>query len=325
MPDKPEASYVIKLNGEVKDDGFIPLSVGSSVITVVVTAEDGVTSQTYTVTVTRQGVTDETPPLPPEEGGSPPSPPPPDESNPDPIVDTSLPQDDQQRSTVALEGISSSHDSVREDDGQATTITLTVTLARTAGFGGEKITLTIVSPKKNKWAKRDKDFVATLADILTIEAGHRTGTAQLTLTPKDNATADGDKAFGVLATSSSGHAALIDIKIIDDELADDQTAFGFAGEIEDQVYTAESPIAALQLPEATSGTGAVTYRVSGLPAGLLFDDSTRTISGTPVAATDGAVEVTYTAETSTGVAAMLTFSITVHPPLSFGDLFDLFN
>ena len=54
MLDKPEASYVIKLNGEVKDDGFIPLSVGSSVITIAVTAEDGSTSQTYTVTVTRQ-------------------------------------------------------------------------------------------------------------------------------------------------------------------------------------------------------------------------------------------------------------------------------
>ena len=61
MPDKPEASYVIKLNGEVKDDGFIPLSVGISVITIAVTAEDGSTSQTYTVTVTRQEAIGELP------------------------------------------------------------------------------------------------------------------------------------------------------------------------------------------------------------------------------------------------------------------------
>ena len=79
------------------------------------------------------------------------------------------------------------------------------------------------------------------------------------------------------------------------------------------------------LPEATGGEGEVTYRVLGLPAGLSFDASTRTLSGTPEAATDGAVEVTYTAQDSTGAAAGLTFSITVNPALSFGDLFDLFN
>ena len=99
----------------------------------------------------------------------------------------------------------------------------------------------------------------------------------------------------------------------------------FAGEVEDQAYTAGAAISALVLPEATGGEGAITYRVSELPAGLSFDDSTRTISGTPEAATDGTVEVTYTAEDSTGAAVTLIFSITVNPPLSFGDLFDLFG
>ena len=47
------ASYVIKLGGVTDPDGTVPLSVGSNVITVVVTAEDDSTSQTYTVTVTR--------------------------------------------------------------------------------------------------------------------------------------------------------------------------------------------------------------------------------------------------------------------------------
>ena len=41
--------------------------------------------------------------------------------------------EEQPTATVALEGISASHDSVREDDGQATTITLTVTLDKAAG------------------------------------------------------------------------------------------------------------------------------------------------------------------------------------------------
>ena len=47
------ATYVIKLGGVTDSDHVIPLSVGSNVITVEVTAEDGQTSQTYTVTVTR--------------------------------------------------------------------------------------------------------------------------------------------------------------------------------------------------------------------------------------------------------------------------------
>ena len=47
------ATYAIKLGGVTDDDGVIPLAVGSNVITVEVTAEDGNTAKTYTVTVTR--------------------------------------------------------------------------------------------------------------------------------------------------------------------------------------------------------------------------------------------------------------------------------
>ena len=47
------ASYTIKLGGVADADGMIPLAVGSNVITIEVTAEDGDTAKTYTVTVTR--------------------------------------------------------------------------------------------------------------------------------------------------------------------------------------------------------------------------------------------------------------------------------
>ena len=47
------ATYVIKLGGVADANGVIPLSVGSNVVTVVVTAEDDDTTRTYTVTVTR--------------------------------------------------------------------------------------------------------------------------------------------------------------------------------------------------------------------------------------------------------------------------------
>ena len=46
------ADYVIKLDGVEDADGTIPLAAGSNVITVEVTAEDGQTTKTYTVTVT---------------------------------------------------------------------------------------------------------------------------------------------------------------------------------------------------------------------------------------------------------------------------------
>ncbi len=47
------ATYVVELDGTEDSDGEVSLSVGSNVITVEVTAEDGNTTQTYTVTVTR--------------------------------------------------------------------------------------------------------------------------------------------------------------------------------------------------------------------------------------------------------------------------------
>ena len=47
------ASYTVKLDGVADADGVIPLAAGSNVITVEVTAEDGETARTYTVTVTR--------------------------------------------------------------------------------------------------------------------------------------------------------------------------------------------------------------------------------------------------------------------------------
>ena len=47
------ASHVIKLGGATDADGVVSLAEGANVITIEVTAEDGNTAQTYTVTVTR--------------------------------------------------------------------------------------------------------------------------------------------------------------------------------------------------------------------------------------------------------------------------------
>ena len=47
------ATYVVQLDGQVDADGTVTLAVGENAISVVVTAEDGETVRTYTVTVTR--------------------------------------------------------------------------------------------------------------------------------------------------------------------------------------------------------------------------------------------------------------------------------
>ena len=51
----------------------------------------------------------------------------------------------------------------------------------------------------------------------------------------------------------------------------------------------------------------------------------RTISGTPAAATDGAITIVYTATDEEESTAALTFTITVNEKPDFGNLFDLFH
>ena len=58
---------------------------------------------------------------------------------------------------------------------------------------------------------------------------------------------------------------------------------------------------------------------------MSFDETTRTITGTPSEETEDAVRIIYTVIDGDGAAAALTFSITVNPPLGLLSLFDLFN
>ena len=82
----------------------------------------------------------------------------------------------------------------------------------------------------------------------------------------------------------------------------------------DQHYTQHAAIDSLTLPAAVGGDGGLTYSLSpGLPAGLVFDDTTRAVTGTPTAAL-AATEYTFTATDEDGDTASLTFDITVAAP-----------
>ena len=68
-----------------------------------------------------------------------------------------------------------------------------------------------------------------------------------------------------------------------------------------------------QLPEGSGGDGTLSYGATGLPDGLLFTESTRTIAGTPTR--HGPFTVRYTVTDSDGDSAYVEFTITVNQDL----------
>ena len=90
--------------------------------------------------------------------------------------------------------------------------------------------------------------------------------------------------------------------------------------INDKYYFQNTPIATETLPEATSGSGSLTYSLSpDLPQGLIFDSGTRELSGTPTQSAHR-TQYTYTVTDSDNETDALTFAITVEADLvpSFG-------
>ena len=235
---------------------------------------------------------------------------------------------------------------VKENDGSVS-VTVTATLA--GGKLDEDVTVTVGISGGS--ATRDEDYTASFESTQITIASDATPPANsttLNITPiadEKDETGEVIELSGMATGLATGSAviALEDGGMMpedddmagddgegagDDDMAGDdgeggmdEMPFAFAGAVEDQAYTAGTAIADLVVPAAENGEGDVTYRVFDLPAGLAFDAATRTISGTPEAATAGAVEVTVLAQDSAGAGITLTFNITVNAPLSFGDLF----
>ena len=76
-----------------------------------------------------------------------------------------------------------------------------------------------------------------------------------------------------------------------------------------QTYTAGTAIPALTLDAASGGTAPLTYTLTGLPAGLSFNGTSRRLFGTPQAA--GTSTVTYRVTDANGASDSDTFTITV--------------
>ena len=85
--------------------------------------------------------------------------------------------------------------------------------------------------------------------------------------------------------------------------------------ITDQSYTRGVEIEALTLPSSSTGNGPLTYSLSpALPAGLSFDATTRTLSGTPTGL-QATTSYTYKVVDANADEATQSFNITVLAPL----------
>ncbi len=108
-----------------------------------------------------------------------------------------------------------------------------------------------------------------------------------------NASGDSDASDTVTATPASGVPSF-----------GDQT-------VDDQNYILNTAIATLTLPAATSDEVPLTYSLTpNAPAGLAFDATNRSLTGTPTAV-QSETAYTYTATDSDGDAVSLTFNITI--------------
>ena len=95
--------------------------------------------------------------------------------------------------------------------------------------------------------------------------------------------------------------------------------------VDDRIWTKDTAITALELPQATGGTGPFAYALTGtLPDGLTWNDSVtpQTITGTPTTVAS-AVELTYTATDANGAAARTAFDVTIVETLALGKPDDL--
>ncbi len=148
-----------------------------------------------------------------------------------------------------------------------------------------------------------RDTTWNVAQTVTITAGTDTDTTTDTATITHAVTG-----YGAVATADAVTVTITDTtRNVPD--------FG-AAMVDDQTYTLGAAIPTLTLPEAAGGDGAMSYTLTGgLPDGLTYTGTARTLAGTPTAAVS-AVTLTYTvsdadSDTTAADEDVLTFAVTV--------------
>ncbi len=238
--------------------------------------------------------------------------------------------DDETPSTAI--SLSANPHTIVEGSGE-TEITVTATLN---GKALAETATVIVAIDATSTAARDVDYAALLNPLIVIPAGSREGSTQLVIRVVSDELAEGNETIKLIGAINGLMGAEVDITLSDpatvptdpDEPSEpDGSALAFAANtaIPNQAYTADKAIEPLVLPAAVGGTPPLLYSISALPAGLVFDAATRTLTGTPTVPTDSAAIVIYTVIDSGGGVAALTFTIKVNEGLSFDDFFSFFG
>ena len=250
-------------------------------IVVTVTAEDGSTTQPYTVTVTRAGAGIPTLSL--------------------AAAPTSIAEEDDATTTVTVENVS--------------TVTVWITNGKTFAED-QTVTLTFSGD-----ATQGTDYSVFPGDADTNLTGHQvvlvkeTASVEVTVTATGNDTDDGNRTVTVAADLDGTAIGSTDITILDDDTTTPNTPPTVATAIPDQSATVGTAFS-YAFP-ATTFTDAesdpLTYTATKadgtpLPTWLSFNESTRAFSGTPPAA--GTVSVKVTASDGAGSGSD-TFDITV--------------
>ncbi len=186
------------------------------------------------------------------------------------------------------------------------------------------------------YGHRNNDTVPTFSSEMIDDKEYMTGTAVTEILPaatEGNGTLtysltpalpDGLD-FNEIAREISGTPTTVTSKtmytytVTDDDGDTDQIKFGitvgsdvptFGGEtIDDKEYVTGTAVTET-LPVAVGGDGALTYSLDTVPDGLIFDATTRVLSGTPATAMSKTV-YTYTVRDEEGDTAELTFGITI--------------
>ena len=236
------------------------------------------------------------------------------------LTDIEISDDETPSTSIAL---SVNPHSISEDAG-------TTDVAVTATLDGEALaedTIVSLIVGNASTAVRDVDYAAEFTPLIEIPAGSTIGVTLLTLRPINDDIAEGDESIKLVGMIGGLVGDEAEILLIDqamepmdpedpEEPMDGSLAFADNTMIADQSYAVGTAIDPLMLPAASGGTGARTYRLVGLPAGLSFDAATRLLSGTPTTATSGAAVATYIVTDEDGAVAVLTFSITINGGMS---------
>ena len=187
---------------------------------------------------------------------------------------------------------------------EGTTITYTAMLD-TQPTG--TVTVTITS---------DNTEVTPAPATLTFTTANWNSAQSVTITVAADTNLDDNIATLTHTASNGGYAGVTANLSVTATDIDTPPTFADGAAIDSQTYPVGTPITALILPEASGGVSTLTYMLkpnTSIPAGLTFDASTRTLSGTPTTsslATTLAYTVTDSA-TPTPHTVTLAFTVTV--------------